>query len=555
MKIKRIVSFILIIIMSAAVMTGCSMFEKNTGDDMAQIVAVIEPREFTANGTTYMSERKEITKQELLTTFNNNYQNYMQQGYEVTELLDFFLGQLIDRELLLLEADRLAREKLIEKVTITQENAIWKKIYSAIDSQLYNLTVEIANEYDLDVPPAPQTGTASEPKYAVKIVEDADEIVDTEVWVPTAPEATDALKLEAINRFCNDLFETIGEIKLSSADIEKVNADKELVKNYVTKPRNERVELYYKLKDMFTIRYFYYRTEEQTAIIQNLEKYAKKDVTVSEAEIQEYYDTKLKEQKIAFADLQTYIAALAGKDPVLYHSDAKQFYVKHILIPFSDKQSAALQAYKTSGKNSPAQIKTYREQLAYDITGYAHLDGYDTGKELTIQTISNEIYGTMKQYEGNSYMAETKFENLIFKYNTDSGIFNNKLGYGMQYGTATSYVPEFEKAMIKLYEDYQEGDAQLGTLSDWVVTDFGVHIMMLSSFVEPGVRYLNDYTDVFKDKTYYELIKKTLKTSKEEKAFSSYATGLLENLKRQWSNQIIKYESRYADIQKQLEQS
>lgn len=553
MKIKRIISFILILLISASALAGCSMFVKNTSDDMAQVVAVIESREFEANGEKYMSERKEITKQELLNTFNSNYQNYVQQGYELTELLDFFLDQLIDRELLLLEADRLSREGLIEKTTLTQENAIWKKIYSSIDSQLYSITIDIAKEYDRNEPPAPQTGTAQEPKYAVKIIEDADEIVDTEVFVPTAPAATDTLKLEAVMRFCNSIFESIDEIKLSASDRKKVDEDKELVKSYALKPRAELANLYLGLKDLFTVNYFYYRSEEQSAIIENLEKYSKSTVTISEAEIDDYYRTKLAEQKIAFEDMQAYITALSGTDPVLYHRDAKQFYVKHILIPFSDTQTAQLKAFTDSGKHSKAEIKTYRENLAHGITGYAHENGFDTGKQLSIQTISNEIYGTMKQYEGNSYMAEVKFENLIFKYNTDGGIFNNKLGYGMQYGSKSSYVPEFEDAMVKLYEDYQEGDAQLGTLSDWVVTDFGVHIMMLSSIIEPGVRNLNDYTDVFRDKTYYDLIKKTLKTTEENSAFNAYATSLLTNLKRQWSDQIIKYERRFADIQKQLE--
>lgn len=553
MKIKRIISFILILLISASVLAGCTMFVKNTSDDMAQVVAVIEPREFVANGEPYMSERKEITKQELLNTLNNNYQNYLQQGYQLTELLDFFLNQLIDRELLLLEADRLSREGLIEKTTLTQKNAIWKKIYASVDSEMYNITLEIAKEYDRDAPPAPQTGTALEPKYAVKIYEDADEVVDTEVWVPTAPAATDTLKLEAVRRFCNARFKDIDEIKLSATDKAKVDADKALVKSYTSKPRAELAKLYLGLKDLFTINYLYYRGEEQGAIIENLEKYSKSTVTVSEAEIDDYYRTKLAEQKLAFEDMQAYITALSGTDPVLYHRDAKQFYVKHILIPFTDAQTAQLTAFKESSKHSLAEIKAYRENLAHGITGYAHANGFDTGKQLSIQTISNEIYGTMRQYEGNSYMAEVKFENLIFKYNTDGGIFNNKLGYGMQYGSKSSFVPEFEEAMVKLYDDYQEGDAKLGTLSDWVVTDYGVHIMMLSSFIEPGVRNLNDYTDVFKDKTYYDLIKKTLKETEEESAFNSYATSLLTNLKLQWSDQIIKYERRFADIQKQLE--
>ena len=151
--------------------------------------------------------------------------------------------------------------------------------------------------------------------------------------------------------------------------------------------------------------------------------------------------------------------------------------------------------------------------------------------------------------------AERRFESLIFKYNTDPGIFNNVNGYGMQYTpkdlTASGYMPEFTQAAFDLYKQ-----KVLGATKE-AITDYGVHVLMLSSIVEYGTRELGDYTSVFKDglhdTTYQQALEKELLTKKKSEAFTNYQNQILKQLSREWEAQITLYEKRYKSLIKKVE--
>src|SRR5690606_14437460 len=117
-------------------------------------------------------------------------------------------------------------------------------------------------------------------------------------------------------------------------------------------PPHEFAKLYTQLQDFWFIRYLYYENAYNAMLFIKLQEYAEKDVAVTEEEVKAYYNKKLAEQKASFdADISNYISALKdGNDLILYHpQDVKWFYVKHILIPFSDEQKAKIDEYKKLG--------------------------------------------------------------------------------------------------------------------------------------------------------------------------------------------------------------
>ena len=598
--IKKLLTILLCIALGLGVLSGCRLFVLNEEKDLAESVAVIASRTLPIkikkdNGgfedSMFTSEERVVSKLELYNVFRQYGQDYQSQyGMSAQEAYDKLLDQLIERELLINEAQRLIAANLI-KFRQSELNQIWKNVYDQIDDELYEFETEIAKEYDQEIYIRGQ-GEDLEPdwpvlEYAYAPDEDEDSdyeikdniIMDEEPWQPEGSRGpifdysiiehgaekakqayfkTDeyrlaALKTEDLRRFLQGIRERINPDILSPANAAKFEADLKKIDQYKNTPPHEFAKLYTQLQDFWFIRYLYYENAYNAMLFNKLQEYAEKDVAVTEEEVKAYYNKKLAEQKASFdADISNYISALKdGNDLILYHpQDVKWFYVKHILIPFSDEQKAKIDEYKKLGVSEEA-VKAFRDKLAGQITSYAHEFGYNVGEPKHISVIENEIYGEMKHLEGKSSSAERKFEQLIFKYNTDPGIFNNVKGYGMQYATEkgeSGYQLEFEEASFKLFEK-----GVLGAIEK-AVTDYGVHYIMLSSIVKPETKQLGEYTSVFQDglhdTTYQKALEKELLDKKKADAFTNYQNQILKQLNREWKPYITIYKDRYKRLVK-----
>ena len=97
------------------------------------------------------------------------------------------------------------------------------------------------------------------------------------------------------------------------------------------------------------------------------------------------------------SDISNYYSAVTNGDTILYFADAEYFWVKHILIPFSDKQTADLEAYKADG-NTDADVAKFREQLGRQVVVYKHVDGEDdTSRSYTIEQAYADISRTWEK--------------------------------------------------------------------------------------------------------------------------------------------------------------
>ncbi|HEY8444209.1 MAG TPA: hypothetical protein VIL24_05370 [Clostridia bacterium] len=594
---KKILIFLLCLVFAFSGLTGCKIFVLDEDKDYAESVAVIESRSLpikikqedgSYKDGTFTSERKTITKLQLYSIYlqyGPTYQN--QYRLSVKGAYDKLLEHLIERELMIIKAEKLLASNEI-RFKQSELNKVWKDVYDAIDDEIYEYEADIAKEYGEEIYERDE-GVDVQPewpefKYPYEPDQDDEDypienniIMDEEVWRPEGSRGpifdyaiiehgteeakeryfmTDeyrkaALKTEALRRFLQNIKDKLNTYALSSADLAKFNEDLKEIEKYNDSKPYEYAKLYAKLQDFWFIKYLYYNDYYNALLLDKLQEYAEGNITVGEEEINSYYNKKWAEQKASFdADVNNYISALKENNQViLYHpnKDVKFFYVKHILIPFSDQQKAKLESYKNRGYTEQ-MIKDYRNRLANEITSYMHINGNNYGDRMTIAEIENIIKNRLTSTpQADKNAARKTFEELIYLFNTDPGMFDNKFGYGMQYTypeTGTSgYMPEFEEAAFKLYEKREIGAVEKA------ITDYGVHYIMLYSIVKPGTKELGEWINDFGlgaySIQYEEALRRELLESKKADAYARYQNKTLKQLKREWEPYVSTYPKRY----------
>ncbi len=620
---KRVVALILGILMSCSLFAGCSLIEHNDDKDARQVIAVINSIEDTSNGVKYTSETKYIYKSDLIRSMNTYAQQYMTNyNLSLKQAAERLLDELITRELLLIEADRIEKQGLIEW-TQKDTNEQIRNIYSTVDSQLQTIRKEILGDYDESAPsddeeesssttyPVPETEKDEDdksdyeldkfgniqytvkkdkdgnvvqeqavdsngyPMYEKKKDEDGNEVADltkpimVDVMVPVyknwyeelkkdeskwpgtrGTEEQKSLDREAVRRFVSLIKELAdSDIKATKEDKKKFADDLKKINDVIGNKGAEYV--YPMLGETYIMEYLVGESAHQSILINKLRDYIVGDVEVTDEEVVDAYTKQLTYQVETFTnDQSAYQTALSeGNTTMLYMRDDSYFYVKHILLPFSEKQTAALTAYKNDPKNAGKDYRIMRDtQMVNETVVYAHVNGEnDLSNPKTVNEVFDEIYGAMALVASNPKEAERKFDELTYKYNTDTGAF----GYGKAYAVKrnddeghSGYMEEFYDGAIKLYDEHKVGEV----LPEIVVTDYGVHIMYFSQAVVPGtIRTLNDYLTPGAYKTVRESFAEVIRSTKENNAFTSWQNERITYY-REKPGTVKTYEKRYKSL-------
>ncbi len=629
---KKVIALILGILMCCSMFAGCSLIEHNDEKDARQVVAVINSIEDTSNGVKYTSETKYIYKSDLIRSMNTYAQQYMTNyNLSLKETTERLLDELITRELLLIEADRIEKQGLIDW-TQKDTNEQMRNIYSTIDSQLATIRKEILGDYDESAPsdaeeeststtyPVPDAEKDDDDKSDYELdkygniqyepkkdeqgnvvkeqavdsngypmyekkkdeqgndVDDLDKPIMVDVMVPkyrnwydelkknenewpatSGTEEQKSLDREAVRRFVSLIKELAdSDIKATKQDKSKFAADLKEINNVMNSKGVEHV--YPMLGGTYIMEYLVGESARQSILINKLRDYIVGDVNVTDEEVVDAYTKQLTDQVEKFTnDQSAYQTALSGGNTtMLYMRDDSYFYVKHILLPFSKEQTDALTAYKNDPKNAGKDYKIMRDtQMVNETVVYPHVNGEnDLSNPKTVKEVFDEIYGAMALVASNPKEAERKFDELTYKYNTDTGAF----GYGKAYAVKrnddeghSGYMEEFYDGAIKLYdgenkygEKYKVGDV----LDEIVVTDYGVHIMYFSQAVVPGtIRTLNDYLTPGAYKTVRESFAEVIRTTKENNAFTSWQNERITYY-REKPGVVKTYEKRYKSLYK-----
>lgn len=570
---KRFISLILGVILCCTMFAGCSLIEHNNTKDARQVVAVIDSFSDESNGVVYTSKEVKIYKSDLINALNSYGESYMSQyGLTLQQATERLLEELVTRELLTIEADRLLEQGYIEW-TKSDDNDKKKYIYNTIDNQLASIENEILSEYDESTSTSDDESEESETTYPTPdsleeendedytyyekdekgdwvyekdesgnfvLDEDGNKIHKIIDWAPSiadypamwGDEPTKSREREVVARFVA-LLKNLAkqDFKVTAEDKRLFAEDDKKIDDVIATKGIEYV--YPMLWETHYVEYLVGTSARQSILITKLQDYIVGSVDVDDEEVISAYNTELAYQQETYrADPSAYQSAVSGGNTtILYFLDDSYFYVKHILLPFSDAQTAAMNAWKSNPANAGKDYKVMRDsQMVNETVVYPHVDGEnDLDNPTTVDAVFSEIKSAMLPKANTPELAEREFDRLTYKYNTDTGAF----GYGSQYAVKknddeghSGYMEEFYDGAMKLYNNYKVGDV----LPELVVTDYGVHIMYLSYVPTPNsIRPLNGYLTHGKYKKVYDTFEETIRTAKENNAFTA------------WQNERITY--------------
>lgn len=603
------------IALCGSLFAGCALFEHNDEKDARQVIAVIDSidEKDAAGNVVYKSGTRNIYKSDLISAMNSYAQQYMQNyGLSLQATTERLLDELVTRELLLIEAERLLA---IDKIEWTRRdtNEQNRQIYSAIDNLLTNIKNNILSNYGesseaaADETPSTETtypvpdaettdddytdyeiddngnivyeekkdkdgNTVYEPKKdangEIELDDDGNVVYTTTpvmvpkytVWEPSeadypciyGDEDLKSLEREAMRQLVTRIEELAdADFKASNGDRDKFAADKKKIDDTINKNGIESV--YPMLGETHLMQYLVGEGAKETILINKLQDYITDGVNVSEDEVIGAYTTDLATQRASYdADASAYQTAVSGDaTKVLYYLDDSYFFVKHILLPFSDEQTAALNAYKADPKNFGKDYKVMRDsQMVAETVVYPHVDGEDDKTNpKTVDEVFEEISSAMARVASSPKEAERLFDEYTYKYNTDSGAFGHGKAYAVKRNDDeghSGYMEEFYDGAMELYngDEYAEGSL----LSHYVVTDYGVHIMYLSKTVTPGtILSLDSPLTHAAYQTVRETYEETIRSSKENTAFQNWQNERITYY-REKANVVHKYAKRYKSL-------
>ncbi len=581
--LKKIIGLILTLTLGFTVLAGCNLFEQNTRKNYMQVVAsfdsVEETRKVGDADITFKSDEKNIYKYELVSYLNQNGQSLIQQGMSLEEAVKECMNALITQELVFMEADRMIAFKEIdwrdgeikilnddgelETVTdYTDYNRVKELVYDAIDSTLTTIRNEILSERGDDLPTVDSTEVDDETTYPVREEEVGDETFpETEPFTPDKARwpgyygdaDTKAIGREMMRRFIELLrtnTDPENNYSVTADDEKKFREDDAKISKVINEQGIEYV--YGMIFDTHYMEVLLIRNAERSVKLERVQEYISGRVTVSAKEVQDSYNASMQSQELLYEDESNFTSAIKdGKEEILYFPNSRYFYVKHILLPFSDEQTARLTAYKNEGTHSDAEIKAYRDGLVSEIKVFPHLNGEDDlSRPMTVSQVWTQIKAAMKTVENDAYSAERLFDDYIYLYNTDPGMFKSDKGYVLESelldGESETYMREFADGGRELKNNPKYKVGMI--LDEYVVTDYGVHIMYYANDTVAGERKdPSDWQTPARYKTYYDAIEESIRTAKEKDEFDNWRLNRIayyQNIKQIYTI----YANRYKDL-------
>ena len=571
---KRIVIGIISAVLAASMLCGCTFFSHDNERDLRQVIATVESYEiensvrvektdadgnvekdengdivYETSRKTFTTEKKDIYKRDLVEYVNNNYSNLASSyGQDAKTIYNVGASMLINIELVINEVDALIDAGKISW-GVTEKNVVKKRIYSVIDSTLISIKNEILADRDQSqIVTTGDSDVNTNTTYPVKPEEDAEDVEDTEEWEPDLARYPamfgdlDKLSLEreAMKRFIALLKNRVkDDFRVTEEDQAKFDEDIKKIDEIIDKDGISYV--YPMIGQTHLMYYISGESLEQSQKISLLQEYLTESVSVDDARVLESYEALRNSQRSAFSDPDSGIAAfdtaMSQGNTVLYYPNTNYFYVKHILLPFSDAQKAELTAYQNRLNVTKADIEAFRDRLVNNIVCYPHVAGEnDLSSPMTVDQVVADIKATMFPLENNARLAERAFDDLIYKYNTDTGAFGNTKGYVVKYeldeGERETYMQEFADAArdmrktLKVGQVYQE---EKGGKVEYkkVVTDYGVHIMYFASTTQAGEVSLYSYTTPGEVETYFDVLKAPIVSALEDVAYTNWENNIL----------------------------
>ncbi|HPG91781.1 MAG TPA: SurA N-terminal domain-containing protein [Clostridia bacterium] len=555
-RTKRFIALILVVVICLTAFAGCKLFTQNTAETRAQVVA-------TVNG-------EDITLGEFYDTYNAlyyQYYYYIYYGYYTyDDIAQMTYSSLVNSRIMLSYYKELAES---EGLVYNHEFSNYKNAkYLTADEMTYifkSIKKTLFESYDSAIEDALKAdgytlATASdttEVNRTAPVYQNISSILDIKT------EITDEAEIEAY------LAQTAGGLDqqyLTNAEgyiytdlsaesltqkVAELNARITLAEGQTALTAEEYVQYQKKavastketvfseyglnLDDCVTyeIEAYMYSRLISTVAAKIFKIYAESDPTALLANLEQYYQvtkTTTEENYILNPTAyETLVEALSNTSfiytiPAEY--EGKYIYVKNCLVPFSEEQIEYLEEKATElGETTQAYID-FREEYASQIV----LENFITGEVTQNVFYYDAVDGKLKIVEDsvldnamNNINQAADFENLMYKYNTDTAQFDADYDYVVRVNAPTSYTAKWVTEFVTgAKEAYSKG---VGGTS-LAVSAYGVHIIY--------------YTATVQEQTFNFTMENIFDTSTKEYAFYSmyydkvingYVTDKVSNIK------------------------
>jgi len=456
-------------------------------------------------------------------------------------------------ELLLIEADiRLESGEIAW--TMSDIEAVKHSVYANIDTDLFSIYNQILGERDEPLMKNPETSDISttyplfENDYGVQEDEEIEYYtgtlgqyhdewyLDTDWYIEDSSKYANkypgyhgsinekSLGREAMKRLIT-VYVANGEALLNLTDAEE-KAIKEDIKKIEEIEKEQGVEYVYPMLGRTTlIKKLYGEGFIKEKKVEMLEKMITDGITASKEEVTQKYNNKLDAQKLLYdSNISKYHEAITGDEEplVLYNPEDHYVYVKHILLPFTEEKQTELRDLE--GFVSDEKYQRALQEAVSQTVAYPHIDGEDdTNRPMTVEQVYNEVRAALAPLASSPYAAERKMNELIYKYNTDPGIFANDLGYAVKYKLDEGEEETYMVAFAEGAREFRDKNYKVGQLLDhYVITSYGVHIMYYAGNTEQKVKGIDDYQTAGQYKKIYDLLEEEVITDKSQSVFNTW---------------------------------
>ena len=534
----KLFSLVLCTFMLLSVFTGCSLFVSNDGKDKNKVELVIGEEQIT---------REELSQ--LYYSFYSQNSSYFYY-YGEEQIADLFYRSVIASKLTLQEAKKLIANNTIvvtdEDYKDIWKNVFDYFDNQVTTAEKAILTSKGAKDEDL--PKRLQTSKDSEEKaykyepYKFEKVE-YKPATGTQATAPEIDGKIPELKARLFKYNTskdkeNPVYEDIAEAELkvrnqayeqyiSSLVLSAKANNKDTNRNTVIKAEVERV----------------YKSYYESKLQELYQDYINSTSARSDEGYTDHYSNaaivkKFKELLNASTESNTvednYIEVVTSTDNdtlILYHYKGKYkfFSVQHVLVSYSDEILSQLKNTNGYDTAKDLEIRNYYEQVRAALVGgtsdienmettYRDDDGYTVkdanGNKLKItigEIVSKfneeankrltELHQTDEYIAMNAEqrnLADIRVRTLLFnefawKYSGDTGSLTNDKLAGVLGFTITSennnhgsFVKDFTNGAREMYASIEDETKKLGEEIKYVVSDYGVHMMMITGVYEPG---------------------------------------------------------------------
>ena len=608
-KLIAVLVSVVVLLTGAAAFTGCHFRVPNEMRNLRQVVAVVLPNTqfgYDDRGRPVYGEN--IYKWQLIQAVNQAFQG--QNALPTEQAVNDVLDNLVNQRLIAHEATRMFESgdvffrdgalgyRLIDgervyinamegfegdcvyygtglytyidgervylyNVDFTDINNLRRALFNSIDQELASIRRDILNQHGHDQPAENQPGSLPQPEFPVREVEpQTHHVPEHELFMPeranwpgvSGDSERRSLEIEALRRFTSNIIQVV-EGGVREYDSAKLEADRNTINEFL-RTRNY-TELYLWLVDSYLVYQIGARDMRQQIEDGIINRFLTEAVEVSDTDVENLFMAQRETQQFQFSrDQQAFASAVSGNQNILFRPNNNFFYVKHVLLPFSDAQTAQLANFRQRPNVTRAEIEEFRnEQLVNDIRVHRRdVNGFPIlEREYTAQEVLSEVVREVNRLSANLTYATRRFTDFIYEFNTDPGAFTHPLGYAMPHDREAGgqFMPEFEQGGWELAENHFPGVV----LNRFVVTDFGVHIMMYAS--NPPANYtalLGNFQTPANENTWFDVFYNQLREARERDEFEAWARRTITSVRNQRDengNQVsvqTVYNRRFRDL-------